>query len=125
MARGRVVTVRDQPFFREAGREGLDATPVFDGIGDTCSGQGALDLMDEVEPEMVLIDVRMAGMSGIETAERMRAVHPRVLVVLISIEDPVDIPSEARTCGAVALVRKQDFKPRLLQDLWVAHGAAA
>jgi hypothetical protein len=45
--------------------------------------------------------------------------------VLISIEDPADVPAEARTCGAVALVRKQDFKPRLLQRLWVAHSAPA
>lgn len=125
MARVRVVTVDDQPFFREAAREVIDATPGFEAIGEASSGEEALSVVDEVEAELVLIDVRMAGMSGIETAERMRAVHPRVVVVLISIEDPTDVPAEARTCGAVALVRKQDFKPRLLQDLWVAHGAAA
>jgi two-component system, NarL family, invasion response regulator UvrY len=123
--RVRVVTVDDQPFFREAAREVIDATPGFEAAGEASSGEEALGLVDEVEPELVLIDVRMDGMDGIETAERMTAVHPRVIVVLISIEDPADVPSDARTCGAVALVRKQDFKPRLLQDLWVAHGAPA
>jgi two-component system, NarL family, invasion response regulator UvrY len=125
MARVRVVTVDDQPFFREAAREVIDATPGFEPIGEASSGEEAIAVVDEVEPELVLIDVRMAGMDGIETAERIRAVHPNVVVVLISIEDPADVPAEARTCGAVALVRKQDFKPRLLQQLWVAHGAPA
>jgi len=125
MARVRVVTVDDQPFFRKAAREVIAATPGFEAIGEASSGEEALDLVGELEPELVIIDVRMAGMDGIETAERMGAVHPRVVVVLISIEDPADVPSGARTCGAAALVRKQDFKPRLLQDLWVAHGAQA
>jgi two-component system, NarL family, invasion response regulator UvrY len=125
MDRVRVVTVDDQPFFRDAAREVIDATPGFEAIGEASSGEEALGVVDEVAPELVLIDVRMAGMDGIETAERMRAAHPQVVVVLISIEDPADVPAEARTCGAVALVRKQDFKPRLLQELWVAHGAPA
>jgi two-component system invasion response regulator UvrY len=123
MGRVRVVTVDDQPFFRDAAREVIDATPGFEAIGEASSGEEALGVVDEVEPELVLIDMRMAGMDGIETAERIRAVHPQVVIVLISIEDPADVPAEARTCGAVALVRKQDFKPRLLQHLWMAHGA--
>jgi DNA-binding NarL/FixJ family response regulator len=125
MPRVRVVTVDDQPFFRDAAREVIDATPGFEAIGEASSGEEALGVVDKVKPELVLIDVRMAGMDGIETAERITAVHPQVVVVLISIEEPADVPAEARTCGAVALVRKQDFKPRLLQHLWVEHGAPA
>jgi len=123
MDRVRVVTVDDQPFFRDAAREVIDATPGFEAIGEASSGEEALAVVDEVEPELVLIDVRMIGMDGIKAAERIRAAHPQVVVVLISIEDPTDVPAEARTCGAAALVRKQDFRPRLLQHLWVAHGA--
>jgi hypothetical protein len=44
------------------------------------------------------------------------------VVVLISIEDLVNIPAAARTCGASAVVCKQDFKPHLLRSLWVTHG---
>jgi two-component system, NarL family, invasion response regulator UvrY len=123
MAEVGVVTVDDQPFFRGAARDVIDATPGFEAIGEACSGEEALGLVDKLEPEMVLVDVRMPGMDGIETAERIREVHPGVVVVLISIEDPADVPAGARTCGAAALVRKQDFKPRLLQRLWVAHGS--
>src|SRR5215216_4633286 len=111
MARVRVVTVDDQPFFRDAAREVIDATPGFEAIGEASSGEEALAVVDEVQPELVLIDVRMIGMDGIKAAERIRAAHPQVVVVLISIEDPTDVPAEARTCGAAALVRKQDFRP--------------
>jgi two-component system invasion response regulator UvrY len=120
-----VVTVDDQPYFRGAAREVIEATPGFEAVGEACSGEEALGVIDELEPELVLLDVRMPGMDGIETAQRIKGDHPQVVVVLISIEDPANIPAAAQTCGAAALVRKQDFKPRLLRSLWVAHGAPA
>jgi DNA-binding NarL/FixJ family response regulator len=118
-----VVTVDDQPFFRGAAREVIEATPGFEAIGEASSGEEALGIVEQLEPELVLVDVRMPGMDGIETAQRITDGHPEVVVVLISIEDPANIPSSAETCGAAALVRKQDFKPRVLESLWVAHGA--
>ena len=117
-----VVTVDDQPYFRVAAHDVIEATPGFEPLGEACSGEEALGLVDESRPELVLVDVRMPGMDGIETARRIRAAHPDVVVVLISIEDPSNIPSDAQASGAAALVRKQDFKPSLLRDLWVTHG---
>jgi DNA-binding NarL/FixJ family response regulator len=118
-----VVTVDDQPYFRVAAHDVVEATPGFDALGEACSGEEALGMVDESKPELVLVDVRMPGMDGIETARRIRAAHPEVVVVLISIEDPSNIPSDARSSGAAALVRKQDFKPSLLRELWLSHGA--
>ena len=63
----------------------------------------------------------MPGIDGIEVARRLHASHPETLVVLISIEDPIDIPSAAQLGAAVPLVRKQDFGPRLLKRLWREH----
>jgi two-component system invasion response regulator UvrY len=120
-----VVTVDDQPIFRGVAREVIEATPGFEAIGEASSGEDALRVVAELEPELVLLDVRMPGMNGIQTAERIKACHPRVVVVLISIEDRANTPAAAQTCGAAELVRKQDFGPHLLRSLWVAHGGTA
>jgi DNA-binding NarL/FixJ family response regulator len=63
-------------------------------------------------------------MDGIEATRLILAGHPSTVVVLISIEDIAGVPSTAGTCGAAALVRKQDFGPALLRDLWAVHGSS-
>ena len=117
-----MVTVDDHPPFREAAREVIEATAGFTSIGEACSGAEALTLVDECEPELVLLDVRMPGMDGTEVARRIKASHPGVVVVLISIEEPANVPASASASGAEALVRKQDFGPSMLRGLWLVHG---
>jgi two-component system, NarL family, invasion response regulator UvrY len=118
----KVSTVDDQEVFRAVARDVIEATPGFEAVGQACSGEDALRVVGRLEPGLALVDVRMPGMDGIETARRLRAAHPEVVVVLISLEEPAQLPSSAGGCGAAALVRKQDFGPVLLRELWVAHG---
>jgi len=113
--------VDDQEVFRAVVRDVIEATPGFEAVGEASSGEEALRVVGELEPRLALVDVRMPGMDGIETTQRLRAAHPEVVVILISLEEPADLPSSAGGCGAAALVRKQDFGPALLRDLWVAH----
>jgi two-component system invasion response regulator UvrY len=117
-----VVTVDDPEIFRAVVRDVIEATPGFRAVGEAASGQEALRVVHELEPQLVLLDVRMPGMDGIETAERLRAAHPDTVVVLVSLADSTDLPSSVGACGAAALVRKQDFCPALLRSLWSAHG---
>jgi two-component system response regulator YesN len=116
-----VFTVDDQPVFLKAARDVIRATPGFASVGEACSGKEALALVAEREPELVLVDVRMPGMDGIEVVGLIKEAHPEVVVVLVSIEEPADIPAAAFSSGAAALVRKQDFGPRLLRKLWLTH----
>ena len=51
------------------------------------------------------------------------AVTVWVVVVLVSIEEPANLPSGVGQCGAAALVRKHEFRPALLRELWAAHGS--
>jgi two-component system invasion response regulator UvrY len=117
-----VVTVDDQAVFRSVAREVVEATPGFEPAGEAASGEEALQLVEAVRPQLALVDVRMPGMDGVETARRLSAAHPKLVIVLISLEDPKSIPSNAAESGAVTFVRKQDFKPALLRSLWGAHG---
>ena len=117
-----VVTVDDQAVFRAAARAIIDATPGFRAIGEASNGLDAVKLVCDVDPELVLVDVRMPGMDGIETSRRLAAAHPRSVIVLISVEDPPNVPSAAARSGAAALVRKQDLNRAKLAELWTRHG---
>jgi len=119
----RVLTVDDQIVFRRAVHDVIAATPGFAPVGDAESGEDALDEVERLRPELVLLDVRMPGIGGVEAARRITAAHPDTVVVLISIEDSAEVAEDVHECGVAAFVRKQDFGPRLLRNIWEAHGA--
>ena len=119
----RVLTVDDQALFRGVARDVIEATAGFESVGEAENGEEGLEAVERLAPDLVLLDVRMPGLSGIEVAQRIVAKHPEVVVVLISIEERVDIPSAA-LLERVPLVRKQDFGPKLLRRLWNEHGGA-
>jgi DNA-binding NarL/FixJ family response regulator len=100
----------------------IDATPGFEAAGEAASGTEALEMISYLHVRLALVDVRMPGMDETETTRRLRAADPAIVVVLISLEDSGDLPRSASHCGAAALVRKQDFRPKLLRELWAAYG---
>jgi two-component system invasion response regulator UvrY len=118
----RVLTVDDQPVFRHVAGNLIDATPGFERAGEVASGQQAIATAAEDLPDLVLLDVRMPDMDGIETARRLTAAHPDCVVVLISLDDRPELPSMAASSGASAYIRKQDLSPRTLGRVWSACG---
>jgi two-component system, NarL family, invasion response regulator UvrY len=118
-----VLIVDDQLIFRHVAREVVEATsPDFVLLGEASSGVHALAAVDDLQPDLVLVDVRMEGMDGIETARRLHEAHPDTVVVLVTIEDPLNLPAAVGFCGAADVIRKQDFRPSLLRRIWRVHG---
>jgi two-component system, NarL family, invasion response regulator UvrY len=119
----RVLTVDDQEVFLRAARELIAATPGFEQVGQATSGEEALRLAAELRPDFILLDVRMPGMDGVETARRLAGTESEALVVLISME-PVAAPSPTTARGPVPQVRKQELSTRRLAELWKTHRGA-
>ena len=116
------MTVDDQAVFRQAARQVIEATDGFEHLGEAGSGEEALALAGQLDPDLVLVDVRMPAMDGFETARRLSAAHPASIVVLISTECLDEEQSADELFCAAAFVRKENFGPALLRRLWVDHG---
>lgn len=112
-----VLAVDDQPVFLRAAHALIDATPGFEQVGEATSGAEALEKAAALRPDLVLLDVRMPGMDGIETARRLADADGEVVVLLVSLEAVPELP--ATRCAAH--VRKQDLSVRTLQDVWAVH----
>ena len=117
----RVVTVDDQPQFRRAANALIESTPGFELVGESVDGESALRLVPEADPDIVIVDVRMPGMSGIELSRRLHEQNSKRVIVLASSADPRDLARPARSSGVAAVVHKHWLTPRLLRGLWVAH----
>jgi CheY-like chemotaxis protein len=117
----RVLTVDDQPLFRDAVRALVAQTPGFVIVGESASGEAALELVPDAKPDLVFADVRMPGLDGFEFSRRLHADGHRAVIVLASSADLSCLEPRARDCGAAALIGKQRLTPRLLRELWEAH----
>jgi DNA-binding NarL/FixJ family response regulator len=120
-----VLAVDDQQVFRRAVRKLIAATPGFLQVGEAASGGQALKLAAELRPDMVLVDVRMPDMDGLETTRRLAETTPDAVVVLISMEEVPELPSAIDSVGAATHVRKQSLSTDALQEIWTKHGAFA
>ena len=114
----RVLAVDDQQVFLQAARELIAAAQDFEQVGEASSGAEAVRLAAELRPDLVLIDVRMPGMDGVETMRRIMAEVPETLVVLTSLDEATDLPSALLDAAAPVHVRKQDLSVRRLRELW-------
>ena len=93
-----VLTVDDQAAFRQVAREVIEATAGFVPLGEAASGEEALALADVVTPDLVVLDVQMPGIGGLETARRLSASHPTATIVLISAQPSLMNPEVSRAC---------------------------
>jgi two-component system invasion response regulator UvrY len=113
-----VLIVDDQLPFRAVARTVIGMTSGFSVSGEAESGEDAIAAVDEVHPDLVLMDINLGEMNGIEATRRIRAQHPNVEVILLSTYSEADLPADARDCGALAYVHKEDFGPALVRQLW-------
>ncbi len=111
------MVVDDSAAFRSAVHDLADSTDCLELVAEAESGEQALDRYDGVSPDVVLMDVRMPGVGGIEATRQLIARHPSSRVILVSTDAPGDLPRRAFECGAQAVIAKLDVATAGFVDL--------
>ena len=123
----RVLIVDDQVPFRRAAAAVVEATDSFAVVGAVATAEDGLRAVAELGPDLVLMDVNLPGIDGMEASRRLRTSHPRVAVILLSSYDEAEFADVTTDCGAAAYVPKSAFGPDRLAAVWAdisASGAA-
>ncbi|HTD51260.1 MAG TPA: response regulator transcription factor [Acidimicrobiia bacterium] len=118
-----VLIVDDQAPFRRAARMVMAATPGFDVIAEAESGEEAIEVYERLRPGLVLMDINLPGINGIEATRRITEAHPDATVLLLSTYQAADLPRGADSCGAAGYVNKEEFGPAVVLDLWKQRSA--
>jgi DNA-binding NarL/FixJ family response regulator len=113
----RVLIVDDQAPFRRAARAVVTATSGFEVVGEAESGEEAVELADALTPGLVLMDINLPGINGIEATRRITAAHPDAVVMLLSTYQAGDLPSDAGSSGAAQYVHKEEFGPAVVREV--------
>jgi CheY-like chemotaxis protein len=120
--RARVLAVDDSEIFLQVADSVVSGTAGLRLVGTAASGEEALELLPHLQPDLVLLDVHMPGIGGMETASIIGRDSPQTVVVLVSAE-PAGLAAAAKSVGAVAILSKVDLSPDMLDQLWLKHGS--
>lgn len=101
-----IVVVDDHPLFRQGVVSALQGQPDFNVVGETDSGEQALQMARTLMPHVMLLDVSMTGWSGIQTAEKVSIACPATAIVMLTVSDDKDRLLAAFKAGARAYVLK-------------------
>ena len=101
-----VVVVDDHALHRDGTRRILEARPDLQVVGEASSGEIALALVNQLHPDVVLMDIRLPGMNGIEVTRQLTRDHPDVRVLMVSAYDEDEYVRGALEAGAAGYLRK-------------------
>jgi DNA-binding NarL/FixJ family response regulator len=110
----RLLLVDDQPAVRRGLGIRLHLEPDIQIVGEASTGREALSKVQALSPDVVLMDVEMPGMNGIEATAALRAAASTSAVVILSIHDDPQTRGRAQAAGAVAFVEKRGAIDSLL-----------
>ncbi|MHC4234186.1 MAG: response regulator [Planctomycetota bacterium] len=121
----RVVIADDHPLFRDGVVNSLDSEPDIAVVGQAASGEAALNLVEDLLPDLLLLDITMPGVGGIEIARRVSTTYPVTDIVMLTVSENHDNLIRALKAGARGYVVKGVSAPELVEIVRaVANGEA-
>ena len=122
-----VLIVDDQPSFRRAARRVVARLPDFQVVGEAETGEASVETARALRPDLVLMDVHLPGIDGLEACRRILAASDgkRPVIFLLSTYDAAEYMDEPTECGAAAYLTKSEFGSERLATAWAAARASA
>src|SRR5512139_3268014 len=121
----RVLIVDDQEPFRMAARMVVEATDGFDVVGEAETGEDSVEMARELAPDLVLMDVNLPGINGLDaTRQNLAERAESTVVLLLSTYEEEEYAPRAAECGAAAYIPKAVFGPDRLESAWAAASSA-
>ena len=118
----RVLIVDDQEPFRSAAKMVVELTDGFEVAGEAGSGEDGVAMFNDLAPDLVLMDIKMPGMDGLEATRQIMDGDPNARVVVLSTYEADEFQERAIEVGAIAFISKSDFGPDALAGVWSASG---
>ena len=118
-----MLIVDDQATFRDVARMVVDLTDGFDVVGEADDGLSGVAAAVDLQPDLVLMDLNLPDIDGLEATRRIRSTAPAIRVLMLSTHDPADFRDQAVEAGASDFVSKSSFDPTVLEEAWV-HAVA-
>jgi DNA-binding NarL/FixJ family response regulator len=113
----RVLIVDDQKVSRDSIREVLKLFPNLEVIGEVESGEQAIEFVNKSQPDLVLMDISLPGMNGLECTRVLRGRYPKIAVFVITSNRPEDYRNSAIDAGASEYIPKSQIRKELVRIL--------
>jgi len=126
MSKLNVVIIEDHQVILESFEEIVNSSDQFNVIGAFLSGKEAIEFVKEnTKPDLMLVDIQLGGINGIETIRKIKKIIPNVLPIIISVHENSKFVFDALCVGAVGYLNKNTTPQELINALNQAyHGGA-
>lgn len=121
----RVVVADDFPLVREGVVRALDADPDIEVVAQARNGNEALQLAEELAPDIMILDLRMPDLGGLAVLDKLRTTRPEIRIIVMTASEQAGTLLDAVAAGAAGYLSKRSTGEELRQAVVTAHGGGS